>query len=225
MKEKNKKKGFIQIPLLIIAVTLIAVASVGVGVILHKQEKLIPLIANISQVSKGVEETITTEKEESNVEKIRPEQEQELERAKLEAETAVLKAEAEKVKAEAEKARRESEKLKSELEQINREEEQKQINKILLDDCLVKAKQTWDQRYLIIIQAEEDCKNRAFETLISNQWTPEECVKSDLCTGLLLDILPKADENCKKSKEENIQKWGAIFNQDKEDCYMKYSAE
>ena len=49
----KNQKGFIQIPLLIIVIALIIVASVGTGVVLHKRGKLAPLVANITEVFKG----------------------------------------------------------------------------------------------------------------------------------------------------------------------------
>ncbi len=52
------QKGFIQIPLLIaILIASVSVASVGAGVVLHKQGKLTPLIANVSEVFKNVKNT------------------------------------------------------------------------------------------------------------------------------------------------------------------------
>ena len=58
MKEKIKQEGFIQIPLLVIIIASIIVASVGTGVVLYKQQgKLTPLIANISEIFKETEET------------------------------------------------------------------------------------------------------------------------------------------------------------------------
>ncbi len=70
------QKGFIQIPLLIIVIASIIVTSAGAGVVLHKQEKLASLPANISGVFKGVKETPTLE-EEIKPEKPQLEQEQE----------------------------------------------------------------------------------------------------------------------------------------------------
>jgi len=60
----QSQKGLIQIPLLIIIIASIVVALVGTGIVLHKQGKLTPLIANISQVFKGTEKPITIEPEE-----------------------------------------------------------------------------------------------------------------------------------------------------------------
>lgn len=60
----QNQKGFIQIPLLIVVIALIVFASAGTGVVLHKQGKLSPLVANISEVFKGTEEAITLEGEE-----------------------------------------------------------------------------------------------------------------------------------------------------------------
>lgn len=51
MKGKIKtQKGFIQIPILIIAIIVVAASAVGVGVILHKQSKSVPLVSNLAQV-------------------------------------------------------------------------------------------------------------------------------------------------------------------------------
>jgi len=61
VKEKIKtQKGFIQIPLLIIIIASIVVISVGTGIILHKQIKLVTSTANISEASKT--KTIESEK-------------------------------------------------------------------------------------------------------------------------------------------------------------------
>ena len=54
------QKGFIQIPLLIIVVVSVVIASAGTGVILHKQGKLVSFTANISQIfNKTKDITIT----------------------------------------------------------------------------------------------------------------------------------------------------------------------
>lgn len=138
MKEKIKQKGFIQIPLLIvIIVSIVAVSTVITGVVLHKQGKLAPLIASVSQVFKGTEDIEPEiksrepqpEKEQPLLEETKQEEnsqtEQELEQAKLEIEKA--QAEAEKAKQEAEKAKAEAERLKAEQEaQKLAEEQQKQ---------------------------------------------------------------------------------------------------
>jgi hypothetical protein len=58
------QKGFIQIPLLIIIIASIVVASAGTGVILHKQGKLAFLTADISEALKQNEETTKETKQE-----------------------------------------------------------------------------------------------------------------------------------------------------------------
>ena len=64
MKEKVKiQEGFIQIPLLIIIIASIIVASGGAGVVLYRQGKLTSLIANISQIFKSTEKPVTIESE------------------------------------------------------------------------------------------------------------------------------------------------------------------
>jgi hypothetical protein len=57
------QKGFIQIFILIIVITSIVVASIGTGAVLHKQGKLAPLVANISEVLKRTEKSITIKPE------------------------------------------------------------------------------------------------------------------------------------------------------------------
>ncbi|XOB46621.1 MAG: hypothetical protein ACKKMV_00340 [Candidatus Nealsonbacteria bacterium] len=75
MKEKIKtQKGFIQIPLLIIVIASIIVASVGAGIVLHKQGKLSPFVASISKTFKGTEETKPIEEEELKPEELQVEQ-------------------------------------------------------------------------------------------------------------------------------------------------------
>lgn len=139
MKEKTEnQKGFIQIPLLIIIIASITVASAGTGVVLYKQGKLTPFIANISQVFRRTgkpatiapkevkpeaslgQPQIEQESEESQTEQELTEQE--LEEARLEAETA--KAEAERLKKKAEQLKEEAEevKRKAEAEKTAREE-------------------------------------------------------------------------------------------------------
>ena len=65
-----REKGFIQIPLLVIVIASIIIASVSVGVVLHKQGKLAAITADISQMFEGAEETITTEEEEAKSEEL-----------------------------------------------------------------------------------------------------------------------------------------------------------
>lgn len=109
MIEKINQKGFIQIPLLIgIIVAVVITLGVGVGVILHKQGKLAPLVANISQVSTETEKPITTEIQETNQEEL-PEQlpvEQESTEPQIEEELEQARLEVEKAKQEAEEAKR-----------------------------------------------------------------------------------------------------------------------
>jgi len=53
----KNQKGFIQIPLLIIVIASVVIASAGAGIVLHKQGKLASLTANISEVFKGTKDT------------------------------------------------------------------------------------------------------------------------------------------------------------------------
>lgn len=134
------QKGFIQIPLLIaVIVSIIAVSTVATGIVLHKQGKLAPLVANVSQVFKGTEdvepeaksEEPKTEQEQSLLEETNQEENsqtaQELEQAKLEAEKA--KQEAERAKAETErlKAEQEANRTKAEAEKLKAEQEAQRI--------------------------------------------------------------------------------------------------
>src|SRR3989344_5110540 len=100
MNSKIKQKGFIQIPLLIgIIIAVVVVSGATTGIVLHKQGESAPLLANVSQVSKGAE-PVATESERVKPEEI-SQQEQALKQAKLEAEKA--KQEAENLKQELEK--------------------------------------------------------------------------------------------------------------------------
>ena len=141
MIEKIKtQKGFIQIPLLVIIIAFVVVATgVGTGVVLQKQGKLSPLIANISEVFKGIEEATTLEEEEIKPEEPRKEQElgigqeeisqqeQELEKASLEAEKARQEAEKARLEAEAAKAKAEAEKATQEARIKAEQELQRQL--------------------------------------------------------------------------------------------------
>lgn len=61
----KSQKGFIQIPLLIaIIISIVAVSTVTIGVVLYKQGKLASITANISQIFKGAEEIAITEETE-----------------------------------------------------------------------------------------------------------------------------------------------------------------
>ncbi len=132
MKEKIKiQKGFIQIPLLVIIIASISVASAGIGFVLYKQGKLTPLVAPISEAFKGTEEAAITEEikpEEPQIEQ--PEINQE-EITQQELEKAELLAEAEKAKLEAEKTRAEIEQLKKEMEQVRKFTERNSAEELL----------------------------------------------------------------------------------------------
>lgn len=136
MKMKMNQKGFV--PILIIIIASIIVASAGTGVILHKQGKLAPLVADISEVFKGGKKTVTLEPKEAGLETQELEQkadqaeleaeqlrqqaeatQEEVEKEKLIAETEKAKAEAEKARLEAEQAKAEAGKLKQELEEAS----------------------------------------------------------------------------------------------------------
>ena len=169
MSQKIKtQKGFIQIPLLAIVIASIVVALAGTGVVLHRQGKLASIVANISEVFKGVGDTTISEEKEVKSEESQIDQEpeligeeviqqevsqkeisqQELEKAKLEAEKA--KQEAEKTKAEMEKlkAEQESEKAKAEAERLKAEQElQKQQQAVLkIEMCKSKYAQNKSER-------------------------------------------------------------------------------
>ena len=116
-----RQKGFIQIPLLIVIIVSVVVASVvTTGVVLHRQGKLSFLVANISQVFRETEDTESevkskehqlikeqSQSEEINLEKV-SQIEQELERQKIEVE----KFKAEAKLAEIERRQLEEEKAK-----------------------------------------------------------------------------------------------------------------
>ena len=54
MKEKIDQKGFILTPILIIAIIVILASSAGVGVVLHKQGKLVSNNTNTASISEAV---------------------------------------------------------------------------------------------------------------------------------------------------------------------------
>lgn len=147
------QKGFI--PILIIVIALIIVASAGTGMVLYSQGKLSPFIANITEVFKGAEDAapieeeviqkaeeaeiqseearIKAERAELEVEKLKQQAEvakEETERARLLAEAEKAKAEAEKARLEAERARVEVERLRKEIEETKEEVAQLSITKI-----------------------------------------------------------------------------------------------
>jgi len=119
MKEKINQKGFIRTPLLIgIIVIVVVISGTGAGAVLHKQGKLAPLIANISQVFTGIEQPITTEIKETDQKELleqpsmKPQIGQELDQAKIEAENIEL--ERERLKAGQEAQKLTEERLKQE---------------------------------------------------------------------------------------------------------------
>ena len=123
------QKGFIQIPLLIIVIASIVVASAGAGVVLHKQGKLAPLVANISEVFKGTKDITTVEEEELKSGDLQVEQEPKSVRG--EAIQQEASQEDEKAKAEAERLRKEAEEQKRQRElERKRAEEIERITKI-----------------------------------------------------------------------------------------------
>jgi len=139
------QKSFIQIPILIaIIVSLIVVAGVGTGIVLHKQGKLTSLIANVSQIFKGAEKTPIIKEKEIKPEEPQIEQEpevisqEELEQTKLEAER-LRKEAVEKQKEIAEQ--QESERQRQLEEQRKKEIQQSEIykNAILSGISLVKG--------------------------------------------------------------------------------------
>jgi len=134
----ENQRGFI--PLLVIVVTSIVVVSVGAGVILHKQGKLAPLVANISEVFKTSEDITSEElqiEKEPEMSQRETEQEEKLKEVELEikeseqeveeTEKLRLLAETEKAKAEAEKARLEAERARAEAERLKEETEAKRL--------------------------------------------------------------------------------------------------
>lgn len=64
----NSQKGFVQIPILIIAIIVIAASAVGAGVVLHKHGKSPSITADISGVLEQNKEIITVKDEEAKEE-------------------------------------------------------------------------------------------------------------------------------------------------------------
>ena len=120
MKEKiMNQKGFIQIPLLIVIITSVLMVSVSTGVVLYRQGKLTPLIANVSQVfqeTKELELEIKSQESKTDQEQSLLEETNQEENSQSTQELEQVKLEIEKVKQEAERAKAEMERLKAEQE-------------------------------------------------------------------------------------------------------------
>lgn len=145
MKDKIKtQKGFIQIPLLMaVIISIIAVSTAITGIVLQKQGKLTPLIANISQIfqkDKEVkpeiesEEPKTEQKEsllgEISQENSQTEIEQKLEQTKLEVEKAKQEAEKAKLEVGRLKAEQEAQKLSEERQRQEELQKQQEVQKV-----------------------------------------------------------------------------------------------
>jgi len=92
------------------------VASAGTGVVLHKQGRLTPFIANISEVFQTTKEAVIVEEETVTSEASQAEQEPELKQKEVSQDNQEL-----------EEASLETEKLKSEVEKLKREMEDAQL--------------------------------------------------------------------------------------------------
>lgn len=146
MKEKINQKGFIQIPLLIVIIASIFVMSAGTAVVLYRQGKLAPFVANISQVFKEVKD-------------LEPEAES-LEAEKIKQEAEKSKAEAEELKREAEEAKRKDEeeariKTEQELQQKTMTVEEIKEKKLITDDiATISIKEYLEKQGLIDVTIE-----------------------------------------------------------------------
>ena len=58
---KNNQKGFIQLPLLVIAIGVLIVTSTGIGLTLYKQGLVPSLTASVSQLFRGEKPTSNVE--------------------------------------------------------------------------------------------------------------------------------------------------------------------
>jgi len=109
----KKQKGFIQIPLLIVIIISVIVATATTGVVLNKQGKLTSFIASISQILKRgeVEETQTTDIE-AEIEKVKQESDG-------------VKSEVEQIEAETDKLEVEAEGLEEQQTEVTEDEIEK----------------------------------------------------------------------------------------------------
>ncbi len=195
MKEKIKtQKGFIQIPLLVIIIASIAIASAGTGVVLHKQGKLAPLVANISEVFKGTEEPTAIKPEEAKPEESleQPQTEQEPEESQTEQELEKTRLEAEKAKQETEKIKLENERLKAEQEAQRLAEEQRQ-REIAKQEELERQRQLEEQK-----KQEELKKQQEIQRLVEEQKRQEELQKQKESQRL-------AEEQARQERERQLQ--------------------
>ena len=143
MKEKIKRnKAFIQIPLLMIIIVSIIVASVGAGIVLHKQGGLSPLFASVAQIFRGAKDA----KPEIKFEEPQTEEKQSLAETNQE-EGSPIEQKLEQAKLKAERAKQETERLKAEREAQKLAEEQKQREKeeIIKQQELKKQRQIEEQ--------------------------------------------------------------------------------
>lgn len=125
-KNEINQRGFVFIPLLMIALALAVVASVSTGVVLHKQGKLTSLKANTLGVFEKIKEVATTEEIESDEPKTeQSETGQEAKAIKEETEETGILAKTEKAKEEAKKAGKEAEQTKIKANNLKEKVEEK----------------------------------------------------------------------------------------------------
>ena len=225
----KNKKGFIQIPLLIIVIASVVIASAGAGIVLHKQGKLASLTATISEIFKKTEDTITVEKEvgpeqieqEPTIKKEAIQQNKELQDAELKAEK--NKAEVEKLKLVMETARQKREDAYNEMmmayniwqaeEQKNREckirREIDKVNKEVINE----------------IEYQECLKLQAIERELSGGFAkiPRYCGKKPAISSIICDstlsilkfqeyfTAKKIYEEAKKTYDEAVAAYNAYL--------------
>ena len=252
MKEQIKnQKGFI--PLLIIIIASIIVASAGTGVVLQKQGKLTPFIANVSEVFTGVKEEVS--QSEINQEEV---SQQELERAKLEVDK--NKQEAEKAQTEAERLKKVAEEAKIKAEQelqqleaqrlvekqriqeeLQRQEEARQLElqyqqQLKIEKCKAQAQSTVDkykqEATNMYFQALETFKNWE-RAILDNQIKYSECIMKPAEPGMPSYLQQQIRAECdyyleRKSWLENDltqqqNKWREIYETAQTAMQQQYS--
>jgi len=210
MKQKIDKKGFVQIPLLIIIISIVVIL-VSAGMFFYKQGKL----SFIANMFKSLEQNELNQAEQQ----IQKDNELEIDELKK----LRIKAEIEKSKAEAERAKIEAQKLSKELEQIKEQELQKNIDEMFLTQCLADAEKDYkDVKLNIILGTSEAIKNGEEE--IKKKWP---CIPSSsfsrsqeiiACSQFLTDN-SQYWYNWQKEKEEEYK---IKYEEEKDDCFRRY---
>lgn len=172
------QKGFI--PLLIIVIASIVVASAGTGVVLHSQGKLTPFIANVSEVFTGAKNTTIIEEEGLKTEDQQIEQEPKpTEKEKIQGEPnqeqgEIHQQELEDARRKAEEARREAEQLRKEAEKQQKQEElrrQEEVRRLLEEEQRQKEIEEQERQEELRIKQEAEKEKVEMENGLNRLYT------------------------------------------------------